>query len=200
MTEAIATSTHPEAAEKILPSGMVLRLKPLSGDVYLKYQGKVVGLSQKGGKISAAIQWLAIQAFDVVEGNAAESAVRPLDLATVAMGLEIEDIVALNTFVNELTSPSEAEEGLLPSGYTYEKLKVKGQHFWNYQDEVTLASLGGKAGGGDAVVAANVRLACKMFSVEGETITESWLKSASFQDTAFILTELGKRIQATQAQ
>jgi hypothetical protein len=198
-TDAIAEQViHPEALERILPSGQVVRLKPLTGDTYLKYQAKVVGFSLKGGGgISAPTQWLATQLFELVSDGEAKA----LDLATLTMTMDFDDAAAINAIANEYLNPPEAEvEGTLPSGASLERLKLAARDYWAYQDKVG-AAIDRKTGqirNGEGLVSANIALATKMFAVNGEPVTEAWLRAASFEDCALVMGEVGKRLAATQ--
>jgi len=196
-TEIMDVATHPEANEYPLPSGLTLRLKPMTGQLYLDYQAKTVGFALKGGSgFSSANQWLATQIFEVIEGDEA----KPLDLATLTMGLDFDDAAALNGIINELLVPPEVEDGFLPSGLPIERLKPKAQDFWKYQDALGQAmnTKTGQVSNGAVLVRANVDLAAKMFAIAGAPVTEDWLKAADFRDTARVMTLVGERIAATR--
>ncbi|MFH7241785.1 MAG: hypothetical protein ACHWZW_02940 [Spirulina sp.] len=195
-TEAAITALA-QAQEHRLPSGLTLRLRPMTGELYLKYQAKSVGFALKGGgNFSAANQWLATQIFEVADGGDTT----PLDLSTLTMGLDFDDVAVLSAIMNDLLAPQEPDEGHLPSGLPIERLKPKGQDFWRYQDAIGAAvnSKTGQVTNGEALVAANLALATKMFVVDGQPVTEAWLRGASFQDAAYLLGEVGKRIAATR--
>jgi hypothetical protein len=201
-TEGQAPVVHPEAHSYPLPSGGTLHLKPeaMTGELYMKFQSKTVGFVAAGkGTFSGPTQWLATQIFDFQPKGGERG---KLDLVTLTQKLSFKDGARLNQIIGELQKPPEAEPGKTPSGISYEIEDIGINHYWTYQDKVGSAidKQTGRIKSGEAMVGANVWLASKLVKVDGEPVSEGWLNGATFQDAAFVLSQVGKLLSEADSQ
>jgi len=193
---------HPEANAYPLPSGGTLHLKPeaLTGELYVKYQGKTIGFVASGkGTFSGPTQWLATQIFDYQPQG---GEVGKLDLVTLTQKLTFKDGARINQIIGDLQKPPEAEPGKLASGIPYQIEDISINHYWAYQDKVGAAidKQTGRIKSGEVMVGANIWLASKLIQVDGEPVTEGLINGATFQDAAFILGQVGKLLSEADSQ